>query len=49
MTARARALLGLELAAAAPPPGAQGQLSPPTLPYDLPFEATLVPPARPGA
>lgn len=47
MTAAAQALLCLALAAAAAPSAhAQGQLAPPTLPYDLLFEATLVPTER---
>ena len=39
-------VLGLVLACAAAPVGAQGKLPPPTLPYDMTFEATLVPTER---
>jgi hypothetical protein len=46
MRSAGRALLCLALAAAAPPAHAQRPLSPPTLPYDLTFEATLVPTER---
>lgn len=47
MNRRARALLyATLLAAAAPGASGQRQLAPPTLPYDLSFEATLVPTER---
>jgi hypothetical protein len=47
MRALARALAGLALTlAVAPAAGAQPRPAPPTLPYDLSFEATLVPTER---
>jgi hypothetical protein len=43
---RARALLCALIAGLASPAGGQGHLPPPTLPYDMAFEATLVPTER---